>query len=133
MIRDLLRSYDQSCATLLRASPQHTSAPCLVAISLLKEKYLVFSLSFDLIWPGNQRNMWLLGFLYLTISLQLAKFCGHRPCHGGYIALLIRHVTTHHHIVRWSCNSIGGFLSPYITNLPSLVAIGLEEEEIFRF
>ena len=97
--------------------------------------------------PSEGRNIWFLVChltlfdqairgtcdIYLTISIQPAMFFGHRPCHRGYITLLICHVTTHHHIARWPCDSIDGFLSPYITNLPSLVAKVLEEEWIFCF
>ena len=95
-----------------------------------KKKYFVFSFSHRLTWSRGQRGMWLHGYVHLTLSHQLVMFCGPRPCQRGYIMLLICHVATHDLMVRGSCDSIGGFLSPKVTNLLFLVVIGFVEEEI---
>ena len=42
-------------------------------------------------------------------------------------------MTTHHHVFRGSCESIGGLLSPQVTNLPCFVVIDLVEEGILSF
>ena len=74
-------------------------------------RYFVFSLPHDLMWPSGQRNVWLHGCIQISTSWQLTKFHGHKPCQRGYLTLLICHENTHHHVVRGSCDSIGGFLS----------------------
>ena len=104
----------------------------LVAIHLLEEEIFRFlSLSRDLMWAGGQGNMWRHGRIHVTISHQLAKFHGQRSCQRGYVTLLVCHmITIPHHVVRGSCDSIGGFLSPYVPNLLCLVVIDLAEEEM---
>ena len=111
-----------------------------------------FSLNFfskNILWrfyPGNisflichltlydfMRNMWLHGCIRLIINHQLAKFHGHRPCQRGYVTLLVYHITTHHQIFWGSCDSIGGFLSLQVPNLPGLVVIDLAEGELVSF
>ena len=54
------------------------------------------------------RNMWLHGCFFFTINHQLVKFHDHRSCQRGYVTLLVYHMTTHHHIVRGSCDSYHG-------------------------
>ena len=46
----------------------------------------------------------------LAINHQLAKFHGHRSCQREYVSLLVYHRTTHHHIVKGSCDSIEGLV-----------------------
>ena len=94
---------------MIFASPYVSKMQNLVVIVFWRKKYSVFSLSHDLIWPGGQRNMWLHGHIHLTISHQPAKFHDHSSCKRGYVRLLVYHVTTHHHVVRGSRESIGGF------------------------
>ena len=89
-----------------------------------KWRYFGFSLSRDL--------MWLHGCVRLSINHQLAKFHGHRSFQRGYVTLLVYHVTTHHHIVRGSCDSVGGS-SHQVSNLSCLVVIDLAEEEMLNF
>ena len=78
------------------------------------------------------RNIWLNGCIHLTINLQLVKFHAYRSCQRGYVTLLdfSCHVTRHYHVLRGSCDSLGGFLSSYVPNLPCLVFIDLAEGEI---
>ena len=47
--------------------------------------------------------------------------------------VLVCHVTTNHHVFRGSCDSIGGFRSPKVPNLPYLVVIDLAGGEILKF
>ena len=102
--RDNLWSRDQSHTTLWWALPHHTSEPFknLWPYVFWRKKYFIFSLSIELIWPGDQGNMWLHGWIYLVISHQLAMFYGHRPCQRGYVTLFVCHVTTYHYVVRGS-------------------------------
>ena len=108
------------------ALPHHMSALCNVWWPYVswRKKYFIFSLSRNITWPRGLSDFWLTGCLYVTISHQLAKCCGHRPCQRRYITLLICPVNTHDHLDRESWDPIGGFLSPYVTNLTCLVAIG---------
>ena len=72
---------------------------------------------------------------YLAINHQLAKIHGHSPWWRGYgiVTTLIWHVITHQKVVRGLYDSIGLFLSPWVTNLPSLILGDLVEEDILNF
>ena len=59
-------------------------------------------------------------FLKFQVLWCLSKFHVHRPCQRGCVTLLLCHVTTHHQVVRGSCNSIVGFFSRQVPNLPCL-------------
>ena len=72
-------------------------------------------------------------FLKFQVLRCLSKFHVHRPCQRGCVTLFFCHVTTHHQVVRGSCNSIVGFLSLQVPNLPCLVVIELAEGEIQVF
>ena len=75
-------------STLLDVWPKMFSHP----------KYFVFSLPCDLMWAGGQTDMWLHGYVHLTISHQSVNFHGHTPwqrvCRRPYITTLSEdHVT----------------------------------------
>ena len=94
------------------ASPYVSTLQNLVAISLLEIEIFRF---YFITWPYVTR--WpeghvLDGCVYLTMIHQFAKFHSHRFCQREYITLLICHVTTHHHFVRVSYESIGRFFQP---------------------
>ena len=55
-------------------------------------------------------------FLKFQVLWCLSKFHVHRPCQRGCVTLLRCHVTTHHQVVRGSCNSIVGFFSLQVPN-----------------
>ena len=97
MTRDLFWFSDQSCATTLWVLPHQMLASCKVWCSYVfwRKKYFVFSLSRDLMWPGDQTDMWFHGCVYVITSHQLATFHGYRPCQKRYVTLLIYQVTTH--------------------------------------
>ena len=98
----LVITWPESNATSLWVFPHDMSTPCHVwwPYVFWREKYVVFSFSRDLSLQRGQRDMWLHGCVYFTISYQLARFCGHKPCRRGYIKLLIWHVQLH--ITTWS-------------------------------
>lgn len=98
----------ESCS-FIWALPHHTSATCQV---------WWLSLSYDLMWPHGQRDMWLHGCLHFTISYQFGKFCSHKPRQRGYITPLICHINTYNNTVRDSCGC----------NILCLVVTGLAEE-----
>ena len=133
-MRRLVITWSESC-NFTTGFISTYSAPCKVWWPYIFwwKKYFVVTLSRDLMWPVGQRDMWLHGCVHLTVSHQITKFCGFKPCQREYVTLLICHVTTNHHVVRRSWDSIGGFLSPYVTNQPCLVVIDLAKEEILSF
>ena len=105
---------DQSRATCFWALLHHMSGSCKGWRPCIfwSKKYFVLSVSHDFMWPGGQGKMLLHGCLLFTLSRQLAKFHCHKPCQKGYVMLSICHLTTCHHILRESCDSTGGLLSP---------------------
>ena len=62
------------------------------------ERYISFLVFHVTTRPRSLSNIWLLGCLYLTISHQLAMFCGHRSCQRVCITPLICHMNT---LVQW--------------------------------
>lgn len=111
--------YVASCGHVIRepcncilgfASPHVSILQLFVAIR--RERNIFFSLPQDLTWLRVLSEIWLLDCLYLNMSHQLAKFCGHKPCQRGYITLLICHLNIHDHLGRESYDSTDRFLSP---------------------
>lgn len=108
----LVTSWDymiwESCDFIMSSASPHVSAlPCLVAICLLEEEIFRFSLSRDLTWPRGQRDI----CIHLTISQQLAKIRGHRPCGRGDLNFSICYLTSHDHLIRLSSDIMDEFAS----------------------
>ena len=64
------------------------------------------------------------------MSYHTAKSGGHSHSGSGVIKNLVCHVILQDHVVKGSCDFIGGSPSWYVTTLQSLVAIGIVVVEI---
>ena len=63
----------------------------------------------------------------------LQKFGDHRLCGRGDIKLSFCCVTSFDNVVKDSCDNMGEFPSSKVTTLPSLLAVGFVEKDIFCF
>ena len=93
-----------------------------------KLKYIVFYSPRDLMWPREQKKMWLLSLWLLIISHYPAN-SGHRSRRNGDIAFFICHVTWCVHVTNGLCDFVDTIFSPKATSLSRLVAIGFVEVE----
>ena len=93
-----------------------------------KLKYIVFYSPRDLMWPREQKKMWLLSLWLLIISHYPAN-SSHRSRGNGDIAFFICHVTWCVHVTNGLCDFMDTIFSPKATSLSSLVAIGFVEVE----
>ena len=66
----------------------------------------------------------LYGCKLLTLSHHTANFSGFKHCGGGDISLICQKISQDH-VIKGQCNFMSGSSSFYVTNLTSLVAIGI--------
>ena len=97
-----------------------------------KLKYIVFYSPRDLMWPREQKKMWLLS-LWLRIISHYPANSGHRSRGNGDIAFFICHVTWCVHVTNGLYDFVDTIFSPKATSLSRLVAIGFVEVEKFFF
>lgn len=68
-----------------------------------------------------------------SLNYHSTKLWNHRSCRRGDITFWIFDVNSKDYVARGSCYSIGGFLSPWVTTLPSLLEIHLIKKQILCF